>query len=529
MITNFETNKVFISTGLTHRFYSRASTNLLDSLRKNDISFSMLPMTDSPLHIWARDFMPVQVTRTKMVRFRYAPDYLMNEPEYKPDTKTILANLGMFVVNSDIILDGGNVISCGDKVILTDKIFKENPHYSRVSLIDSLTNLLEADPVIIPWDKHEEYGHADGMVRYMGEGKVLLNNYCDFDKSLRKKLLDALTPYFEVTELHYGSCTKNSWAYLNFLHVDNHIFVPMLHEELDDMAYNQIKNAFPSCLCHRINEADLFVKNGGALNCVTWNTFDDAQTDSERSITHRCKGYMKVGNMVYLANMVKNFYHDQYGIHSWDSQGNRTEIFLRQGELCNSSATYCFMMMLILNQKLVKDDLGVRYDSNGNSFIDVIRKTFLRSLYGNGRIIEYIDTIEKKLVKLQLDLDVEVYTSIHGIKGKTIPKQQLGIIIEKHLSQKRPVQISCYTIESQLNYSLVVIGFNKVEPNVFMLYCLDPKAPLEATQLSNCTVQVDFNSEHNDKICRYDGRENWANVHEALIVIPENPLFEYLF
>ena len=79
MITNFETNKVFISTGLTHRFYSRASTNMLDSLHKNDISFAMLPMTDSPLHIWARDFMPVQVTRTKMVRFRYTPDYLMND------------------------------------------------------------------------------------------------------------------------------------------------------------------------------------------------------------------------------------------------------------------------------------------------------------------------------------------------------------------------------------------------------------------------------------------------------------------
>ena len=90
------------------------------------------------------------------------------------------------------------------------------------------------------------------------------------------------------------------------------------------------------------------------------------------------------GNTIYLANMVKNYYHDAEGIYAFNSQGDRSEIFLRQGELCNASATYSFMMMLILNQRLVKDDFAIRYESNGNNFVEKFRSAFLRSLIGNG-------------------------------------------------------------------------------------------------------------------------------------------------
>ena len=39
--------------------------------------------------------------------------------------------------------------------------------------------------------------HYDARVA-SGNGKVLITNYYDFDKGLRKKLLDALQPHFEV-------------------------------------------------------------------------------------------------------------------------------------------------------------------------------------------------------------------------------------------------------------------------------------------------------------------------------------------
>lgn len=275
MITNFETNKVYLAKGMTLEKYVDATAHLLGALHNYEIHWGFLPIATSSLHIWSRDYMPVQVSEKKFVRFNYSPDYLEDYPEYKPNTSAILAELGLHVIDSDVILDGGNVISCGDKVIMTDKIFRENPHYGHNTIIDTLSQLLEAEIVFIPEDYYDEYGHADGMVRYMGEGRVLLNNYYDFDKALRKRLLTALSPHFDITELHYGSHTDKSWAYINFLHVGLHIFIPMMKDKLGETAFRQIADALPQCKCYPVHRCETIVRDGGALNCSTWNILAD--------------------------------------------------------------------------------------------------------------------------------------------------------------------------------------------------------------------------------------------------------------
>ena len=277
MITNFETNKVYLAKGMTSEKYVDATGHLLGTLHNHKVHWDFLRQTTSPLHIWVRDYMPVQISKNKFVRFNYSPNYLKCYPEYKPDIAAILAGLNLRVIDSDIILDGGNVISCGNKVIMTDKIFRENPHYGHDVLIDTLGQLLEAEIVLIPEDYYDEYGHADGMVRYMGEGRILLNNYYDFDKALRKKLLATLSPHFDITELHYGSHTQRSCAYINFLHVGKSIFISMMEDKLGETAFRQIADAFPQCECHPIYHYENIVHDGGALNCSTWNILGDLQ------------------------------------------------------------------------------------------------------------------------------------------------------------------------------------------------------------------------------------------------------------
>ena len=278
MITNFETNKVLIAKGLSYHLYADATRCLLDSFHCHRIEWGSMPNTSSPLHIWARDYMPVQVSKEKFVRFRYTPDYLQDSPEYKPDTSAILSELAIQVIDSDIVVDGGNVISCGDKVIMTDKIIRENPHYQRHKLIDTLSQLLEAEIILIPEDRYDEYGHADGMVRYMGNNCVLLNNYYDLDKKLRKRLLATLSPHFDIAELHYDEYTVKSWAYLNFLHVGQHIFVPKPEDKLAAIAFRQITEAYQECECHQVDGCDSIVREGGALNCCTWNIMTAVDT-----------------------------------------------------------------------------------------------------------------------------------------------------------------------------------------------------------------------------------------------------------
>ena len=271
MITNFETNKIYVAKGLNSQRYADVAYTLLTLLSNLHINCEELPCTQSQLHIWARDYMPVQVSKEKFICFRYEPDYLNNCPKYKPQRNKILENLNIDVCYSSINIDGGNIISCGNKVILTDKILIENPQYTTMRLLDELSALLEAEIILIPWDRYEEYGHADGMVRYLGGNRILLNNYCNFDKCLRNRLLKTLSVHFDIEELNYGAYTKNSWAYINFLHVGKDIFVPMLNEALDSKAFKQIEAAYPMCKCHPINNSMSLVKDGGALNCSTWN------------------------------------------------------------------------------------------------------------------------------------------------------------------------------------------------------------------------------------------------------------------
>ncbi|MBR3627092.1 MAG: hypothetical protein IKN48_12305 [Bacteroidaceae bacterium] len=65
---------------MTSENYVDATGSLLGTLHNFGIHWNFLPLTTSPLHIWTRDYMPVQVSKRKFVRFNYCPDYLKDYP-----------------------------------------------------------------------------------------------------------------------------------------------------------------------------------------------------------------------------------------------------------------------------------------------------------------------------------------------------------------------------------------------------------------------------------------------------------------
>lgn len=270
MITDNQTDKVFLSEGIKH--YEAFYQNLLHALHCEDIEVDFIPHTDSVKHIWARDYLPIQLKKGQFLKYLYKPDYLNGYEGYIPDLTAIISDLKIDCIKTDIIIDGGNVIKCENKVIMTDKIFKENPGYQKRELIDALEELMQSQIVIIPWDRYEMFGHADGMVRHINGNKVLINNYADFDTGLRKRLIEALSPHFDIEELGYSSkCNKMSWAYLNFLNVKKCIFVPGLNLVEDNLAVEQIQATYTGHKVIQIQGCDQLVRNGGALNCISWN------------------------------------------------------------------------------------------------------------------------------------------------------------------------------------------------------------------------------------------------------------------
>ena len=269
MVTDSQTDAVFFSAWLTGL---ECWKDIRAALEQFHVPYGLLSDTRD---YWVRDFMPVQLSPDVYLQYVYIPDYLRDSAVYRTDGAVCFEKLKLSdvrVTKTDVVLDGGNVIKCGDSVIMTDKIFYENRNYDKVALMNELERCFGAELVVIPWDHHERYGHADGMVRYLGDGRVLLTNYGDLYPGFAEKLLKVLSRRFEVTELCYpvGKPSPYNWAYINYLQGGEVILLPRLDMKEDGMAYERFRALFPQASIGQVGVKSL-VRRGGALNCVSWN------------------------------------------------------------------------------------------------------------------------------------------------------------------------------------------------------------------------------------------------------------------
>lgn len=281
MITDIETNKVFLSEVLqTDQRFANTCLEITEILQAFQVNFEFLANTRD---IWARDYMPVQVSDHRFIEFRYDPDYLQGEENriYKTYTDIVCDALGLKTIKSDIVLDGGNVIKAKNCVILTDKVLVENEGiYTTEEITEKLKQLFEVERIVlIPWDKKNDfYGHADGMIRFITENKVLLQGYFD---TYPQKYKEQLFTVLKENNLEWESLKfdvprqdlNRNWAYLNFLQTKDLIIMPKLGIDEDEQAFSQMKSIFPDYAerC-RIFQVDMspVVEEGGALNCISW-------------------------------------------------------------------------------------------------------------------------------------------------------------------------------------------------------------------------------------------------------------------
>jgi agmatine deiminase len=209
MITDKETNTVYFSEILrSDKRFSKTCKEIINILEICQVDYSFLPYTRD---IWARDYMPIQVTESKFVEYRYDPDYLQGEENrmYKTYPDIVCDSIGLKTIKTDIIIDGGNIIKSKNSVLLTNKVFIENKgNYLSSQLIEKLKQLFEVERIIIiPWDeKNDIFGHADGMIRFINENKVLLQGYFDtYSKKFKDKLFNALKDNgIEWTKLEFS-------------------------------------------------------------------------------------------------------------------------------------------------------------------------------------------------------------------------------------------------------------------------------------------------------------------------------------
>ena len=266
LITDQKTDTVFFSKLVKEK---PCYNELKAALDKHQVNHFLLSYTKD---IWARDYMPIQLSESTFLQYRYQPDYLQDKPQYRTNPTKSLQSLKLETVKTDLIIDGGNVIKCTDSVLMTEKVFFENPNYSKIEIAQKLENLFECEIFFLPWDMEEFYGHADGMIRYLGGNQLLMNHFSSFDPQIHNQMLKLLGHRFDLVELHFEGYLNPefNWAYINYLQVGNLVLLPRMDIFEDYQALQQFQSLFPCSALETIDVTSL-VKDGGALNCISWN------------------------------------------------------------------------------------------------------------------------------------------------------------------------------------------------------------------------------------------------------------------
>ena len=277
MTTDNLTNTVYFS-DLLPKKCPILNQHIVEVLETNKIRYVYLSETKD---IWCRDFMPIQIEEDHFVFYKYTPDYLQT-PYYRriqtnPEKvfqapQNRLEQVTRNAITIDLVIDGGNVVKCGDTIVMTEKVFVENKDKTRTEVERILKDAFCCDILFLPWDRKETFGHSDGIVHYAGDGKILLTNYDDSSLYYFRRFRKVLEKQFEVVPLKYATKRRHtrSWAYINFLQIGKLVLVPQLGLEEDEQALEQIANALPDCEVIGIPALEA-VRRGGGLNCISWN------------------------------------------------------------------------------------------------------------------------------------------------------------------------------------------------------------------------------------------------------------------
>ena len=149
---------ILLST-LLLKHHAKIAASLCQIFDRHGIKYEFLETKD----IWMRDFMPFLLDDGHLVSYNYDPDYLKYEKYCHLRTKIQPLN-----DHVNLAIDGGNFVRFTGKVIMTNKIFKENPLKTKTEIVETIKQKCALNElIIIPRQPYDMLGHSDGMVRWI--------------------------------------------------------------------------------------------------------------------------------------------------------------------------------------------------------------------------------------------------------------------------------------------------------------------------------------------------------------------------
>lgn len=284
MITDMETDIVYFS-GLLPKKHPSFYKRMHKLLELKGVKYALLSDTND---IWCRDYMPIQVSKGHFVQFKYNPSYLQDSDddfETITDADKTCQDMRIKPVVSEIKIDGGNVVRSRTKVIMTERVYSENPAWSRGLLRKEIEKLLEVERVIIIPDCPDDLvGHADGIVRFIEAPRVdpntvFVTDLSGFDSKYFAKLMKILLAedLFPIILPYDESCAADdidaTGIYINYIQVGRKVIFPTFGIREDALAASRFQAFFGSeAYALRSNE---IAQEGGVLNCISWGLKGD--------------------------------------------------------------------------------------------------------------------------------------------------------------------------------------------------------------------------------------------------------------
>ena len=276
MITDNQTNTVCFS-NLLPEAYPESYKELSNIIESAGYKVKLLVET---YDIYCRDYMPVQVAEDDYVQFVFRPKAYFKPEEYSDITNPVLAELMNRLPQprySPLILDGGNVVKAENKVIITDRVIKDNLYqFTETEIRAQLEKDLKCQVIIIPEHPGEITGHADGLIRFIDETTVFINETPgEREKKWLKQFLSILNQNnLSAIELPCPMEPDQPTAeglYINYLQVGSLVVVPQFYfNPKDAWVFSIFRETFGNGYAVVPFDAGDIAEGGGVLNCASW-------------------------------------------------------------------------------------------------------------------------------------------------------------------------------------------------------------------------------------------------------------------
>lgn len=234
------------------------------------------------LDIWMRDFTTVNPSSPVEFRYTYASMSQDESEEVQLSFDRFADSYEITRKQSELLLDGGNIVDDYNGRVITTTHFLKDNNLSYTQWKKKLNDILWAKQVAIIESDDEILGHSDGMVSWIDDNVLAVNDYSNTDPELHRNVIAELEESFpwvkivlipvEFDDNKGYDNDKGIWSAcginINLVLTNNALYVPTFWNSNDKKAIDVIRKNTTKEIIEI--DAKWVCNMGWSVRCLTW-------------------------------------------------------------------------------------------------------------------------------------------------------------------------------------------------------------------------------------------------------------------